>query len=201
MKNLLLSFVLIIFLSCTENDSGFKYAQFTSDDLSYLYYNSDTLTFTGDTIYFKDTITFMLNGSKIIRVPVATKIVKFFDPLWYNSNEAGIDGQSTLNLNKETGFFYADVDVSRQHTFDEVSEKFFYIKANGGFSFAKRFFTKDEMPLDTALVLGVHYENVLKFYPDSLSQTNIKSIYFAKKFGFIKIETLDGKTMERVLPV
>jgi len=200
MKNLLLSLVFIIFFSCTDNDSGYKYTQFTSDDLSYLYYESDTLTFTGNSIHYEDTITFLLNRSEIIRVPVTTDIVSTVDPLWFNSNEAGIYGGSILKLNNETGFIYANVDVSRHHTFDEVSEKSFYVNVNGGFSYAIRFFNKDTIAVDTALVLGVHYKNVLKLKPDSLLRTKIRSIYFAKNFGFIKIETLDGKTMERVLP-
>lgn len=187
-------------LSCVNSESDIKYAQFTSDDLSYLYYNSNTLLFNGRTINYVDTIGFMLNGSERIRVPIVTKIDTFRNPPWNYYNEAGIQGKSSLILNKETGFQYATVYISRQYFDDSSSEKTFYIQANGVNPFEKQIFQADNIHLDTAFILGVHYENVLKFEPDILFRSNIKSIYFAKGFGFIKIETIDGKTMERILP-
>jgi hypothetical protein len=200
MKYYTFSFLFFLLISCVEQESDNRFTQFTSDDLSFLYYNSDTLDFTGRSINYLDTITFALNGINIIRVPIETKIDTFRSPPWDMSNEAGIQGESSLILEKESGFRYATVGVSRQRIDDNGSTKYFYVSIDGGTPFGKHFYINDEIPLDTALVLGNYYNNVIKIEPDSLTQSKIKSIYFAKKFGFIKIETLDGKTMERVLP-
>ncbi|HET9571015.1 MAG TPA: hypothetical protein VFP20_06370 [Bacteroidales bacterium] len=199
MKYLLLSLIFIIFFSCTENDTGIKYTQFTSDDLSYLYFNSDTLVFTGSNIQYVDTISFMLESTDIVKVSVDTRIGPVDDPFSF-INEIGIQGESTLRPINEVGFRYANVYVSRHNHYDVGSNKMFYVGVNKNNSYSTEISMNDPITFDTALVLGVHYENVLKFYPDSLLHTNIKSIYFAKKYGYIKIETLDGKTMERVLP-
>ena len=199
MKNFMV-FVLIMFLfSCTENESVLKYAQFTTDDLSYLYYDSDTLVFTGSTVHSVDTISFKLNGADIVKVSVDTKIEPIDDPFNSLNNVVGIQGESILRPINEIGFRYANVYVSRHDNNDVGSHRMFYVGVDSDISYSTEFFMNDPITLDTALVLGVQYENVLKFKPDSLSQTNIKSIFFAKKFGFIKIETLDGKIMERVL--
>jgi hypothetical protein len=200
MKKILSFFFFLSLLSCIDTESEHQYTQFTSDDLSYLYFNLDTLVFTGSTIYYVDTITFMLNGTERIRVPLTTKIDTFKNPPWGVYSDAGIEGISSLILQKESGFLYATVGVSRQSKYDNNSEKYFVVKANGVNPYEKYFYANDSIHLDTAIVLGVHYNNVLTFEPGIEYPSNIKSIYFAKGFGYIKIETLDGKTMERVLP-
>ncbi len=201
MKHFLSLLLFVLMLSCTDNESDNRYTQFTSDDLSFLYFNSDTLVFIGDTIQLVDTISFMFNGSEIVKVPVETIIESLYNPFYPNGKGLGIHGESTLKLKKESGFRFVYVRLSREVNYDIGSYKVFSVGVDGKSSFSKGFDKYDQITLDTALVLGVHYENVIKFEPDSLSLTNIKSIYFAKKFGFIRIETLDGKTMERVLPV
>jgi len=48
------------------------------------------------------------------------------------------------------------------------------------------------------MVLGKTYKDVYKFYPSSKGIPQIKSIYFAKKFGFIRLERTDGVKLELV---
>jgi len=57
----------------------------------------------------------------------------------------------------------------------------------------------EPITLDTAMVLGRLYESVYKFdLPRENGDLGIKSVYFAKKYGFIKIEGHDGSKLELI---
>jgi len=200
MKNSI-AFVLILFLiSCTEYDSGYRYTQFTSDDLSFFYYNSDTLNFTGKEFIFKDTISFLLNKTELVRIPVTTDISETKNPLWEINHEYGIQGESEIDFNNGKYSLEATIGVNRHYIDDSGSQKYFYVSVDGGLFVSKYYQYNDSIPLETATILGNHYDNVINIEAENLSESNIKTILFAKKIGFIKIETIDGKTLERVLP-
>jgi len=195
--------IIILFVSCIGiSDRSDQQIQFNSDDLSFLYYDSDTLLFDGNTIEFKDTISFLLNRTEVKKVQVITKINSNRSSPFDLYGESTIEGESHMEFNEETGFSYALVGVSRDFINDPGSKKYFYISVEKRSAYSKFFYLNDKIIFDTALILGKCYDNVIKFKPDSLANrdTKIKSIYFAKKFGFIKIETIDGKTMERIFP-
>ena len=202
-KYLSLVILILLFVSCIGiSDRSDQQIQFNSDDLSFLYYDSDTLLFDGNTIEFKDTISFLLNRTEVKKVQVVTKITSNRSSPFDLYGESTINGESIMEFNEETGFSYALVGVSRDFINDPGSTKYIYVSVEKRSAYSKFFYPNDKIILDTALILGVCYDNVIKFKPDSLPNrdTNIKSIYFAKKFGFIKIETIDGKTMERIFP-
>ncbi len=199
--NKIIAFFLFLFLiSCTESDSGFRYTQFTSDDLSFFYYNSDTLNFSGKEFIYKDTISFLLNKTELVRIPVKTDISETKNPLWNINHEYGIQGESEIDFNNGNYSLEATIGVNRQYIDDSGSQKYFYVSVDGGLFVSKFFQYNDSIALETATILGNHFENVINIEADNMSESNIKSIYFAKKYGFIKIETKDGKTLERVLP-
>jgi len=202
-KYLSLVILILLFVSCIGiSDRSDQQIQFNSDDLSFLYYDSDTLLFDGNTIEFKDTISFLLNRTEVKKVQVVTKINSNRSSPFDLYGESTIEGESYMKFNEETGFSHALVGVSRDFINDSGSKKYIYVSVEKRIAYNKFFYPNDKIIFDTALILGVCYDNVIKFKPDSLSNrnTNIKSIYFAKKFGFIKIETIDGKTMERIFP-
>jgi hypothetical protein len=130
-------------------------------------------------------------------VKIATEINSFYSSPFNFSNIEDIGGKSLMRLDIKIGFRYANITISR--TIDSWSaEKYFEVGANGINGFEKQYFPKDTVSLDTALVLGKIYQNVLKFYPPEEDKSDIRLIYFAKKYGYIKIEKLDGTKLERI---
>lgn len=191
-------------ISCLEIETPDEETiQFTSDDLSYLYYDSDTLVFDGNLIQYLDTVRFLYNGSDTIKIPVKTKILPNYD-LSPDGIAPGIQGESGLIFNNVKGFRYLSVYIIRTsnniNSINYSSYRKFYIDVNEFDIISKRIFMGDSIHMDTASVLGVHYNDVLNLTPDSSTQSGFKSIYFAKKYGYIKIETSDGKRLERLLP-
>ena len=183
--------------ACHFNEPSVTYRQFTKDDLSHLYYDKDTLTFTGSSIVYNDSVTYLLNDTGTIHVKIETEINSFYSSPFNFSNVEDIGGKSLMRLDIKTGFRYANITISR--TIDSWSaEKYFEVGANGINGFEKQYFPKDTVSLDTALVLGKIYQNVYKFYPSVDSKTDIRLIYFAKKYGYIKIVKTDGSKLERI---
>ena len=195
MKKYLLILLSMTFVACVR-DNIITYLQFTKDDLSHLYYNKDTLTFTGQYIVYKDTIAYLLNDTGNIYIPIKTEIHALQDPFDF-TNTQNITGNSFAYFSKKTGFSSIFIRVSRTINSGDA-EKDFEVGANGANSFGKLYSSKNTIPLDTALVLGKIYQNVYKFYPPENSKTDIRLIYFAKKYGYIKIVKTDGSKLERI---
>lgn len=166
------------------------YSQFTPDELSHLYFDKDSLVMDGDNIDYFDTIAFLHNSKDTLLKVVYTNIYSYIYP--FASYNHCIYGSSRMNFNEKTGFRYAQVQLRKEYSNDAVKTLDFPMLI-GGCSDVKM-----NIPLDTALVLGITYNNVYKFdYPEN-SPSKLKYIYFAKKFGFIKVETADGRRLERL---
>jgi len=189
----------LTFFGCnfTILDLTTVYSQFTKDDLSYLHYNKDTLISVGQNIEYKDTITYLRNDTDSIHVKIETKIDSYFDNPWIQKIKE-ISGSSSMYFNKSTGFRYANIQVSRDGNGGGYPVRFFEVSAYGTWGFSKQYLYNDTIQLDTALVQGKIYQNVYKFYPPLEGKTDIRLIYFAKKYGYIKIEKLDGTKIERI---
>lgn len=195
MKKCTLILISLILFACERNNT-ITYLQFTKNDLSHLYYNKDTLTFTGQNIVYKDTIVYLLNDTDSIYVSIKTEIGDSqnafdFTNTWY------ITGNSLVYFQTKTGFEFSYIQIHRMVDYGNA-EIFFQVGANGINAFSKKYIWKDTIPIDTALVLGKLYQNVYKFYPPLEDKTNIRLIYFAKKYGYIKIEKLDGTKIELI---
>ena len=197
MKKFILILFSIAFVACVHHNLT-TYHHFTRDDLSHLYYDKDTLVSNELDIHYKDSVKFLLNDSATIVVVATTEIQSSFSQ-WtlFDNKEESIFGSSVIYFDKKTGFRSFYITVSR--TSDSWnSEKFFQVSANGINGFEKQYFPKDTVSLDTALVLGKIYQNVYKFYPSVDSKTDIRLIYFAKKYGYIKIVKTNGSKLERI---
>jgi hypothetical protein len=196
MKKYILILLSIVLFAC-EHDNTVTYLQFTRDDLSHLYYDKDTLTFTGQNIVYKDTLTYLLNDTDTIYAPIKTEIHVLVNPFDF-SNIKYITGNSLAYFSKETGFRSSYIQIHRRdNTWN--TERLFQVGADNGFNaFEKQYLPDDTVSLDTALVLGKIYQNVYKFYPPVEGKTDIRLIYFAKKYGYIKIEKTDGSKLERI---
>ena len=181
--------------ACVYNDEPVIYSQLTKDDLSYLHYNKDTFISTGKDVVYKDTLNYILNNIDTLNITVTTKIYSIYDNPFFTYYKS-ISGRSLISFNKSTGFNYANILVSRLG--NRNSEKFFEIDANGTWGYSKQYFSIDTFTLDTALVLGKLYQNVYKFYPPEEGKSDIRLIFFAKKYGYIKIEKLDGTKIELI---
>ena len=191
MKKLIeLSFVLFVILNILTGcfDSNQEYYQLTSDDLSHLYIDRDSLVYHGNSVNYSDTIAFLHNSLDTLLVEVFTSISDSKPP-WNDVNE--LAGVSQLYFSKQTGFWYAMVNVFKYGASANIYISFKMLV--GGSNDVKL-----DIPTDTAFVLGKTYDNVYKIeYPDN-SPNKLKCIYFAKKFGFIKVETTDGRKLERL---
>jgi hypothetical protein len=120
--------------------------------------------------------------------------------MFFSDLEESIDGVSEFRPTSDIDISWAEVLISRDFIDDPESEKWFYFGLKNGQSFTKVYRWNDSITFDTAKVLGRQYVDVIKFRIDSLSPRSFKTIYFAKKYGFIKIETYEGYRIERMLP-
>ncbi len=187
----------LVFVACEKNEPV-RYRQFTSDDLSYLYFNKDTLTYTGVKIIYRDTLIYLLNDTDSIHVTITTDIHSSLNP-WSIINIEDIYGSSLMVFGKNTGFEFANIRVYRTGDSGNAT-KDFQVSAYGINAFNKQYFgaQTDTVHLDTVLLHGKLYQNVYKFYPPEDGKTDIRLIYFAKKYGYIKIEKLDGTKIELI---
>jgi len=197
MKKYLFIFTVIALTACKNDEPTSKYRQFTKDDLSHLYYNKDTLTYKGISIIYRDTVIYQLNNTDTIHVKIETQINSYYSSPINFENIEDIFGSSVIHFEKETGFEFGDIRLYRTVN-SWNAEKFFQVRANGTNVFSGHYYPKDTVNLDTAKVLGKIYQNVYKFYPPVEDKTDIRLIYFAKKYGYIKIEKLDGTKIELI---
>ena len=103
---------LFIATACQVIDDGeISYYQFTPDDLSYLYYDQDTLLFTKN-IQYIDTVVFLRNGTDTVVVEAKT-IIESFKTLASWPSTRNLHGASTLFFSEEDGFAVAQISVSR----------------------------------------------------------------------------------------
>jgi hypothetical protein len=196
MKKHLLIFAAMFLYACHFNEPTITYSQFTKDDLSYLYYNKDTLINVGQDIEYMDTITYLLNDTDSIHVKIETKIYSYFSNPWIQTTKE-ISGSSSISFNKSSGFMFANITISKWYDVG-YPVRFFEVGIYGTWGFSKQYMYNDTIPTDTALVLGKIYQNVLKFYPPEEDKSDIRLIYFAKKYGYIKIVKTDGSKLERM---
>jgi hypothetical protein len=181
---------------CDYNKGRTKYIQLTSDDLAHLYINLDTLYYDGNEIEYKDSILFLLNSVDTITVGVRTQI-------WSTLSQFAIldvrdiTGKSTINFNKTPRFYFADIEIFRDDYTYPSRKIFTASKGDGGRNLDE--WVREINTLDTACILGRQYEDVYKFLPPSENhESGIKTVYFAKKYGFIMIEGYDGSKVELI---
>ena len=197
--NLFFCTFLIYLMSGCDFNKETRYIQLTSDDLAHLYINLDTLYYDGNEIEYTDSVRFLLNSRDTITACVETQI-------WSELSQFAIVdirymyGESIIYFDKSSGFDYAEVRIFRENDTLHPSNKTLAAKSNISLFFYYLYeVIYGPYPLDTAVVLDRQYEDVYKFLPPSENhESGIKTVYFAKKYGFIMIESYDGSKVELI---
>ena len=200
--NLFFCTFLIYLMSGCDFNKETRYIQLTSDDLAHLYINLDTLYYDGNEIEYTDSVRFLLNSRDTITACVETQI-------WSELSQFAIVdirymyGESIIYFDKYSGFYFAKVEIFRAYNI-HPPRKIFTAKLtdnlfNLGFSYLIDEVLSGPFPLDTVVVLDRQYEDVYKFeLPYENNESGIKTVYFAKKYGFIMIESYDGSKVELI---
>jgi len=176
--------------SCEDTEYGGQ-CQFTPDELSFLNFYKTSLDWDGHTIYYYDTIAFLHNHTDTIFPIILTSITG--STLFYNPSVHNIFGQTTCDFEERTGISGTTANVFKEFIGEKAK-----IDVSVSFRNSSTFRIDLSKPTDTADILGKTYINVYKYViPDSIHK-DIKCAFFAKKYGFIKIEAADGRLLERL---
>ena len=203
MKRLLVIPFIVSLTSCSdfpENTYDF-YQQFNYNDLQYLITDKDSFYNVGDDKSFDYPLRYLANGKDTINVTAKTEFRNRGvpeDAFWTIYDE--FCGTSTIYTNQNTDINFLEVRIKQDTIYDATDKRFTVHRSNTGYSVYFEFLgnAANSIPMDTADIRGTIYQSVHKFYVDSLDRvlTKIKSFYFAKSVGFIRVETVDGKTLE-----
>lgn len=193
---LLLCAILIGFTSCFEDEIEPYYTQPNRDDLAFLHFNEDSILFTGQTIQYLDTLHYNYNDSVSIQAVAKTTLYYTNNP-WGNPAIKSMNGKTTLMFDTCSAIKSAEISFIRYYGV-QASTKNFIVKSNGINDFNHMLMPgyDDSTFMDTSRIRGVLYPSVIKFYPSEEFETNLKSVFFAKGHGFIRIETNDGDLLE-----
>lgn len=193
------AFAMLVFIySCDYKEPETQYIQLTSDDFSYLICNVDTILVTSEDFYYTDTIQYLYNRTSVVNAVITTSI-QTYKPQLSLIDIYYVYGRTTYDFLNCPTFKSAEIIVRRNTDYGN-SEQLFSVILNGK-SWQKMInYSEDSVTaLDTANVLGYKYQGVLNFQPYIENQSIFKTIMFAKKTGFIKIETLEGDLLERIM--
>ena len=200
---LILLFLTVILQACVCFSKEHTHQCFTRDDLAYVYltdtsiYHVSTLTSTyfynegtnknskllafkintGDTVPANYT-TYVLSADGIIRKPCQRHVpISGFSNLEFTQKPCFLkktesrftrsdDASSTKTLHIQTEWSTTDIDISTQ-TFT-----------------------------DSAIINNIVYPEVCKIQFPIHDSTDVKEVFFAKNYGFLKIETANGNKAE-----
>jgi hypothetical protein len=183
--------IIVLQIGCNYDNPGPEYCQFTPDVLSHLYFDKDSLVYDGIEFHYSDTIAFLHNSDDTLLVKVNTRIYDL--PLTFGGAAIAVYGESRMDFIAQTGFRFARVRISKEHKYDDAVITLDFYMLIGGCSGVIL-----NQTIDTAKVLDKTYNNVYKIeYPDN-SPSKLRCIYFAKKDGLIKVETADGRKLEKL---
>jgi hypothetical protein len=198
MKRTLYFVFLLVFYSCDGFESNTQFIQLTRDDLSYLIYNNDTVLVTEKDLNFSDTIQYMYNRTSVVNAVITTTIHA------YKPQQSLLDiyyvyGRTTYNFLNCPSFKSADINVSRHSEYGNSDQLFSVILNGGGWQKMIRYSEDSVTVRDSAIILGHTFQGVIMFHPSIEDNSIIKTVMFAKKTGYIKIETIDGDLLERII--
>jgi hypothetical protein len=195
---------LIVLTSCVfEEDKNDFYQQFTSDDLKYLITPRRSYSNNGEADeYDIYSLKYLLNRKDTLNVSVKTKLYNEALPkdFWAWDQYYMFCGRSSIYFDC-IGFPWLTVKIA-QDTVHNAADKVFEVCVSDTrhvLSYKYLGPASDSLPkLDTARVLGRTYHSVHKFFSNTADQelTRVKSFYFAKGVGFIRVESVDGLTLE-----
>lgn len=161
----------------------------SSDEVSYLVFKPDTMPSDGKPRVFFDKATYLRNGKDTFVIDVKTEVnYSKRDPSWV------MGGSTSLVFRKDTAFERAIFFVAGYTNFMSC-----FMDVEVGVPNSLDYFWRDvPSKVDTALVLGKVYQGVYKFivYNKERPKTKVRLVYYAKKYGFIRIETMEGNKLE-----
>ena len=189
--------VLSVIFSCDNSDHDLKsnYSQLTNDDLSYVIYDKDSLYLVDKSFSYVDKIKYLYNDTLVVEALIMTEfyssqrdtsISDFYNVggrTEYRFINCPILGNASSSVIRDSEFGFSHLNFTINSIYD------FWGK--GSYS------TDTTIVKDTATILGVLYNDVLKFDINP-NNPNIKTVYFAKKYGYIKIEAIDGNCLQRI---
>jgi hypothetical protein len=109
-------------------------------------------------------------------------------------------GISEIDFPKNFGFKWLKVIMIQDTTYNTTDKTFYISLENTKYYMYNEFLGNafDSIPLDTADIRGNIYQSVIKIEADSLDKalTKVKSYYYARSVGFIRVESTDGKVLE-----
>lgn len=195
---------LIVLTSCLiEEDKSDFYQQFTSDDLKYIITPRRAYSNNGESDeYDSYPLKYLLNGKDTLNLSVKTELYNDALPkdFWAWDQYYLFCGRSRIFFN-DFEFRWLSVEIA-QDTVHNAADKVFEVCVSDPRNVLRYKYlgpASDSLPkLDTARVLGRSYHSVHKFITNTADRdlTRVKSFYFAKGVGFIRVESVDGLTLE-----
>lgn len=163
----------------------------SSDEISYLVFKPDTIPSNGKPRVYFDKATYLRDGKDTFIVDIRTDVnYSKRDFSWI------MGGSTSLLFKNDTAFERAIFYVAGYTNYVSCFMDVEVAVPNASDYFSRMVPNK----VDTAMVLGRVYQNVYKFivYNKEKPRTKVKSVYYAKKFGFIHIETMEGHKLELI---
>ena len=192
---------IILFYGCEgPDDEG--YEQFITDELAWLKFSRDSLFFTGEKVTGEDTILFLYNSTDTINVKIYTQIITLGEVTLFG--KYGISGKTEIYFPDSIFINIASLKIDKDTPEHIRSFEFVITTAiqRGPFIVSEyNNENKIENDLDTALVQGHLYSDVKKFeYNKKPSDHDFKKIFYARKSGYIYIESFSGNKLEMLPP-
>jgi hypothetical protein len=193
-KKFLILFLFVFLISCEKADD--VYYNFTEDDLGWIYFSkkiADSQTYT---------LRYLINNTDTLSVDLYTNTD-------YTSSEK-ISSKGLHSKYKEyyeygqTVYYFSDhtcflkdfrIDICKKKEGLYLGELYLCCGDYFSASLCSDGNFIPQMVIDTATVNNKTYSEVYKFYPDDYG---IKVVYFAKTYGFIKIDMYDGDKAELI---
>ena len=196
--------LLLLMSSCIDLpvDSHHYYQQFNFNDLQYLITDKFAYYNIGDNNTFEYPLRYLVNGKDTIDVVAKTEFFNHAMPegemFWVDYYE--LWGISEIYIQQNSGFKRLKVIIIQDTLYNTTDKTFSVCLENTKYYMYNEFLgnASDSIPLDTADIRGNVYQSVFKIEADSLDKalTKVKSYYYARSVGFIRVETVDGKVLE-----
>jgi len=186
-KNSIISYLIIIpfiLISCSKcKDKPARY-RFTDDELKWIYFQHDTLDY-------------LVNNTDTVRIGIRT-IHGSID----NDDIECDNGSAVAGVPNFVDFIIeAFIDISKcgesssdvNYDYEVVRQIYVSDKYHLGV-----YFHISEATKDTATVNGAFYNDVYKFQRNPVDPNELKTVFFAKGYGFLKIELKNGRKIELI---
>lgn len=176
--------IILVLVSCKKEDIWYE---LTPDEMEWICYNGEELVVWEKKDY---NLNYLLNGTDTITINASAGTFSeencykpgrpsHYDEIWYG-------GYGDVSFGSDFGLT-GNVEIS---TYKSLSVKIHIPGSSIYFS--------PQQTIDTALVNGKLYDNVLKYYPLDSESEIVEAFYFRKGSGYIKVVKRDGSFIELI---